>query len=186
MEVVCSVAMDIATFVSVGWLAEDGGLSYEATQARLAVGAELDLDQTWYKDESGLQKVFDHVNPINPALVDEVTYADTTDARSAWFLKLAETMHPKETTAAAPSATEATAEASTALAHLVDDIDESEAKQLIAETDLDPVKLAEFVKDESFLEGFEEEMAEWDVDKLLSEIEAGGDDVTEGDEEESQ
>jgi hypothetical protein len=57
---------------------------------------------------------------------------------------------------------------------------------LIAEADLDPVKLAEFVKDESFLEGFEKEIGEWDVDKPLSEIEAGGDDAGEGEVEESQ
>ena len=95
-------------------------------------------------------------------------------------------MHPKEPAEAAPSGKEAAAEATAALAQLVDDIDESEAKELIAETDLDPVKLAEFVKDESFLEGFEQEMAEWDVDKLLSEIEVGGDDADEGDEGESQ
>jgi hypothetical protein len=178
--------MDITTFVSIGWLAEDDGLSYEATQARLDVGAELGLERQWYKDEAGLRKLFEQVNPTNPALFDEITYADTLDARSAWILKLAEAMHPKEPAAAALSAKEAAAEATVALAHLVDDIDESEAKELIAETDLDPVKLAEFVKDESFLEGFEKEMAEWDVDKLLSEIEAGGDDAAEGDEEESE
>ena len=178
--------LDITTFVSIGWLAEDEGLSYEATQARLDVGAELGLEREWYKEEAGLRKLFEQVNPTNPALFDEITSADTVDARSAWILKLAAAMHPKEPEAAAPSVEEAAVEATAALAHLVDDIDESEAKELIAETDLDPVKLAEFVKDDSFLEGFEQEMAEWDVDKLLSEIEAGGDDPAEGDEEESE
>src|SRR5262249_21257872 len=110
--------MDVTTFVSIEWLAQDDGLSYEATQARLEVGAELSLEQQWYKDEAGLRKLFEQVNPTNPALFDEITYADTTDARSAWILKLAEAMHPKET----PSAEEAAAEATAALAHLVDDI----------------------------------------------------------------
>ena len=178
--------MDITTFASIGWLAEDDGLSYEATQARFEVGAELGLERQWYNEEGGLRKLFEQVNPTNPALFDEITYADTLDARSAWILKLAGAMHPKEPAEAAPSGKEAAAEATAALAQLVDDIDESEAKELIAETDLDPVKLAEFVKDESFLEGFEQEMAEWDVDKLLSEIEVGGDDADEGDEGESQ
>ncbi len=178
--------MDITTFVSIGWLAEDEGLSYEATQARLEVGAELGLERQWYEGEAGLRKLFEQVNPTNPALFDEIAYADTLDARSAWILKLAEAMHPKEPAEAAPSAKEATAEATAALAQLVDDIDESEANELIAEADLDPVKLAEFVKDEAFLEGFEQEMAEWDVDKLLSEIESGRDDAAEGDEEESE
>lgn len=178
--------MDMTTFVSIAWLAEDDNLTYEATQARLGLAAELGLEQQWYKDEAGRRKLFDQVNPTNPALFDEVTYADTLDARSAWVLKLVEAMHPKEPPPAAPSVKEAAAEATAALAHLVDDIDEGEAKELIAEADLDPVKLAEFVKEDSFLEGFEKEMAEWDVDKLLSEIEAGGDEAPEGDEEENE
>jgi hypothetical protein len=178
--------MEMPTFVAIAWLAEDDGLSYEATQARLDVGGELGLGQQWYKDEAGRRKLFEQVNPTNPALFDEITYADTVDTRSAWILKLTEVMHPSEPTAGPPSVEEAAAEATAALAHLVDDIDESEAKELVAEADLDPVTLAEFVKDESFLEGFEKEMAEWDVDQILSEIKAGGDDAAEDDEEESQ
>ena len=177
--------MDMSTFVAIAWLAEDDGLSYEATQARLDVGGELGLGQEWYKDEAGRRKLFEQVNPSNPALFDELTYVDTVDARSAWILKLTAVMHPKEPTADAVSVEEAAAEATATLAHLVDDIDEGEAKELIAEADLDPVKLAEFVKDDSFLEGFEKEMAEWDVDKILSDIKAGGDDAAEGDEEEN-
>jgi hypothetical protein len=178
--------MDMSTFVAIAWLAEDVGLSYEATQARLDVGGELGLGQEWYKDEAGRRKLFEQVNPTNPALFDELTYVDTVDARSAWILKLAAAMHPKEPTADGLSVEEAAAEATATLAHLVDDIDEGEAKELIAEADLDPIKLAEFVKDDSFLEGFEKEMAEWDVDKILSEMKAGEDDAAEGDEEENQ
>ena len=67
------------------------------------------------------------------------------------------------------------------LARLVDDIDESEAKELIESVDIDPVTLNEFVKDDAFLEGFDEEMARWDVDKLLEEVAAEGADAGSGD-----
>ena len=66
------------------------------------------------------------------------------------------------------------------LARLVDDIDESEAKELIESVDIDPVTLNEFVKDDAFLEGFDEEMARWDVDKLLEEVAAEGADAGSG------